>query len=463
MDVDVVTLAGQVRNGEVSARDVVQQVCVEIASPRQQEINAFVHVDEAGALARADEVDRARAAGEDPGPLAGVPFGVKELQQVEGWPHTAASEAFADRIATDTTTLVQRLVRAGAIPIGLTASPELGRASFCSTPLHGTTRNPWDLSRTPGGSSSGSAAAVAAGVTPFCTGSDGAGSLRIPASFCGVVGFKATYGVVPRGPKFAGTAANQAYGVMTSTVTDTALIMDCVAGVDDGEFGSVPAPGGFVAGLDRIPEGLRVGYSPGLGYSPVDPEVRSRTEAASAALIDAIGGVAVDLTDRVEFPDAGPTFRALSMLDVWDQVRELPPERMALLAPSVRQYSDHVAEATFDEYLDAQRTRAQLTRTVADVFASVDLLITPVTPVPAFGAEGPMPRRIDGVDVDHWGSLRLTYPFNLTGHPAISVPLAGIDGVPIGLQIVARRFHDPLVLAAARRFEIARPWQRQAP
>lgn len=463
MAVDTVTLAGRVRTGEVSARETVQQALADIASARQQELNAFVHVDEAGALARADAVDRTRSEGGDPGPLAGVPFGVKELQQVEGWPHTAASEAFADRVATDTTTLVQRLVRAGAVPVGLTASPELGRSSFCSTPLHGTTRNPWDLSRTTGGSSSGSAAAVAAGITPFCTGSDGAGSLRIPASFCGVVGFKPTYGVVPRGPGFTGTAVNQAYGVLTTTVTDTALIMDCVAGIDDGEFGSVPTPGGFVAALDQLPEGLRVGYSAGLGYSPVDPEVRRLTEAAAAALVEAVGGVEVDLTDRVELPDAGPTFRALSMLDVWDQVRDLPPERMELLAPSVRQYSDHVAEATFEEYLAAQRLRAELTRTVADVFSSVDLLLTPVTPVPAFGAEGPMPRSIDGTDVDHWGSLRLTYPFNLTGHPAISVPLAGIDGVPIGLQIVARRFQDPLVLAAARRFEVARPWQRTAP
>lgn len=462
MQVDVVTLAGRVRSGETTAREVVEQTLADIASPRQQEINAFVHVDEAGALTAADEVDRARDAGADPGPLAGVPFGVKELQEVAGWPHTAASEAFADRVGDTTATLVQRLTAAGAVPVGLTASPELGRSSFCSTPLHGTTRNPWDLSRTTGGSSSGSAAAVAAGVTPFCTGSDGAGSLRIPAAFCGVVGFKSTTGVVPRGPKFTGTALNQAYGVMTTTVTDTAMIMDVVAGVDDGEFGSVPSPGDFVAGLDQLPDGLRVGFSAGLGYSPVEPVVREAARTAATGLVEALGGVEEDV-DWIEFPDAGPTFRALSMLDVWAQVRELPPERLALMAPSVRQYSDHVAEATFAEYLDAQQVRQQLTRTVAEVFDRVDLLITPVNPVTAFGAEGPMPRRIDGVDVDHWGSLRLTYPFNLTGHPAISLPLAPIDGVPIGLQVVGRRFADSLVLAAARRFEISQPWQRLAP
>jgi aspartyl-tRNA(Asn)/glutamyl-tRNA(Gln) amidotransferase subunit A len=452
----------RLRDGEVSATELVEDCLAAIASPLQKEINAFVFVDEEGARRAAARVDNTRAKGGHLGPLAGVPFGVKELQQVAGWPDTLASEAFADRVAEQTDTMTRRLVEAGAVPVGLTASPELGRSSFCSTPLHGTTRNPWDLSLTPGGSSSGSAAAVAAGITTFCTGSDGAGSLRIPASFCGVVGYKPTNGLLPRGPKFGGTAGNQAYGPLATTVRDVAVFINCVAGVDDGEVGSVPSPGGFLAGLDDLSSGLRIGFSAGLGYSPVDPGVRAATEEACARLVAAAEGTAVGLDGEVSLPDGSQAFRTLSMVDVWDQVRGLPEERMALLDRSVRQYSDFVREATFDDYIDAQRLRARLTRVVSELFDRVDLLVTPATPVTAFGAEGPMPRRIDGEDVDHWGSLRLTYPFNLTGHPAISLPLNQVNGPPIGMQIVTRRFADRLLLRAAARFEAASPWKRHA-
>lgn len=453
----------RVRDGAVSAVELVEATLTAIASPAHKQLNAFVFVDEERATRAAERIDRARATGEPLGPLAGVPFGVKELQQVEGWPDTLASRAFADRVADQTDTMTRRLLDAGGVPVGLTASPELGRSSFCSTALHGTTRNPWDPALTPGGSSSGSAAAVASGITTFCTGSDGAGSLRIPASFSGVVGFKPTTGVVPRGPKFGGTAANGAYGPLATTVRDIALIMDCIAGVDDGELATVATPGPFLARLGDVPEGLRVGYGAGLGYSPVDPAVRAATAVACDQLVAAIGGTRVDLDGRVALPDAGHAFRVLSMLDVWEQVRDLPEDRMALLDPSVRQYSDYVTQATFDDYLDAHHTRARLARDVAAIFDLIDVLVLPATPVVAFGAEGPMPTTIDGEDVDHWGSLRLTYPFNLTGHPAISVPVAGADGPPIGLQIVTRRFTDPLVLQVAARFEQACPWPRHAP
>lgn len=461
---DAFSLARQVRDGELSASELVEDCLEAIASPAQEEINAFVFTAPEGARAAAARVDRARERGEPLGRLAGIPFGVKELQQVTGWPDTLASTAFGDRVASHTDTMTKRLIAEGAVPVGLTASPELGRSSFCSTPLHGTTRNPWDRSLTTGGSSSGSAAAVAAGITPFSTGSDGAGSLRIPASFCGVIGFKPTAGLVPRGPKFGGTAGNQVYGPITTTVRDTALVMDCITGVDDGEFGSVPTPGSFVAALrDELPSGLRVAFSAGLGYSPVEEQVRKVTEGAFADLVAEIGAAVVDLEDRIAFPDAGPTFRLLSMLDVWSQVRELPADRMELLDPSVRQYSDLIREASFDDYLDAHQQRAELTRHVGGLFAQVDLLVTPTTPVTAFAAEGPMPRQIDGQAVDHWGSLRLTYPFNLTGHPAISVPVADTPGAPIGLQLVAPRFHDQRLLAVAARLEAAHPWRRHAP
>ncbi len=459
---DACGTAQRVRNGEVLAAELVEECLDAIGSDLQTQINAFVFVDAEGARRAAARVDDTRARGGALGPLAGVPFGIKELQQVAGWPDTSASLAFSGRVAEQTDTLTRRLIEAGAVPVGLTASPELGRSSFCATPMHGTTRNPWNLSLTPGGSSSGSAAAVAAGITTFCTGSDGAGSLRIPASFCGVVGFKPTNSLVPRGPRHGGTAGNQAYGPLATTVRDVAAFMDCVTGVDDGEFGSVPAPGTFLDGLDDVPSGLRLGYSADLGYSRVEPEVRSATEKAFTRLVAAVDATDVSLGGAITLPDAGPAFRTLSMLDVWDQVRDLSADQMDLLDPSVRQYSDVVREASFDDYIDAQRQRAELMRVVSEVFDKVDVLVTPATPVTAFAAEGPMPRRIDGEDVDHWGSLRLTYPFNLSGHPAISLPVSHDGGSPIGMQLVTRRFADQLLLRVAARFEAAAPWRRLA-
>lgn len=459
---DVWALADQVKKHQLTAVELVQRFLADLVSPWHREINAMASVDEARALDSARRVDAAIAGGDERLPLAGVPFGVKELQQVSGWPDTLGSLAFADRVAAETDTMVERLVVAGAVPVGLTTSPELGRSSFCSTELHGTTRNPWDLSRTTGGSSSGSAAAVASGLIPFATGSDGAGSLRIPASFCGVVGFKPSAGVVPRGPKFGGVAGNQAYGVLTTTVRDTALILDVLAGAQDSEWGSVPSPGSFIEALTRRPEGLRVGFSADLGYSPLDADVRLATSDAFHRVVEAVDGVEIDLADRVRLPDSSQAFRLLSMLDIHAQVRGLDDGQKDLLGSTVRQYSDLVREASFDDYLQAHMLRADLTRTVAEIFEHVDVLVTPTTPVLPFGAEGPMPREIDGESVDHWGSLRLTYPFNLTGHPAVSIPIARTGGAPVGLQLVTRRYHDPLLMTVAAAAEEANPWPRHA-
>lgn len=460
---DTWSLSEQVRTRQVTATELVERFLSKVSTPRQKEINAFAHVDAVGARQAARHVDQSIREERIPGPLSGVPFGVKELQEVKGWPNTLASEAFADRIGESTDTIVSRLVAAGAIPVGLTTSPELGRSSFCSTPLHGTTRNPWDNSLTTGGSSSGSAAAVASGLTAFSTGSDGAGSLRIPASFCGVVGFKPSAGVVPRGPKYGGAAGNQAYGPIASSVRDVALLMDVLSGVDDGEYGSVPAPGSFVDALASCPSGLRVGFSPGLGISPVEPDVQELCEAAFAEFVRAIDGDVVDVEPDIVLPDSTKAFRVLSMLDVHTEVRGLSVERSRLLGESVRQYSELVEQCSFDDYSDAHVTRAELIRAVAVIFDRIDILVTPTTPTRAFAAEGPMPHQIDGSPVDHWGSLRLTYPFNLTGHPAVSVPVPVTAGPPVGLQLIARRFNDPLLISAAARYELATAWPRHAP
>jgi aspartyl-tRNA(Asn)/glutamyl-tRNA(Gln) amidotransferase subunit A len=443
----VVETAALVRSGELAAREVVEQTLARI-DRYDGDLGAFVHVDREGAVARADEVDRQVARGVDPGPLAGVPLGVKELHPVAGWPFAMGSTLHADRIADHTCTLVTRAAQAGAIPIGATASPEFGRASYTASALHGVTRNPWNRDLTPGGSSGGSAVAVAAGMVPIATGTDGAGSLRIPASYCGVVGFKATYGRVPRGPRHRGTADNDHYGVLTRTVRDTARFLDCVCGVDDYDRASLPAPANrFEDALRAVDvQGLRVAFTADLGNAPCDPEVAAVVQATAARFIAATHARLVPADLRID-PACGAAFRTLSAPDVHAELRVAPQERPD--HATVRRYADAAAALNADALVDAHEARARLVATLAEAFERFDLLLTPATQVPAFPAAGPMPTEIAGQSVDHWGAVAITFPFNLSGHPAISVPAGLVGGAPVGLQIVGRRHADAQVLAAA--------------
>lgn len=441
----VVDTADLVRSGELAAVAVIEDALSRIRSV-DGELGAFVHVDAEGALARAHEADRQVARGVDPGALAGVPLGVKELHPVAGWPFAMGSTLYADRIADHTCTLVMRAVAAGAIPIGLTASPEFGRASYTASALHGVTRNPWNPKLTPGGSSGGSAAAVAAGLVPVATGTDGAGSLRIPASYCGLVGFKTTYGLVPRGPRHRGAADNDHYGALTRTVRDTARFLDAVCGVDPYDRASLPAPGRFEDSLNADLRGMRVAFAADLGNAPCDPEVADVVRTAAEKFVAATGAQLVAGEVRVD-ERCGAAYRTLSAPDVYGQLRDVPSGRA--LHPTLRGYVDAAASVDADALVDAHEARAQLVATLAEAFERFDLLLTPATQVPAFPAEGPMPTEIAGRPVNHWGALAVTFPFNLTGQPAVSVPAGTVGGAPVGLQIVGRRHADLLVLAAA--------------
>jgi aspartyl-tRNA(Asn)/glutamyl-tRNA(Gln) amidotransferase subunit A len=454
----VVGTAELVRSGELAAREAVQEALARVAE-LDGDLGAFVHLDAEGALARAREVDERVARGEDPGPLAGVPLGVKELHAVAGWPFAMGSALHAGRIAGHTSTLVARAVAAGAIPIGATASPEFGRASFTASALHGVTRNPWNRDLTPGGSSGGSAAAVAAGMVPAATGTDGAGSLRIPASYCGLVGFKGTYGRVPRGPYHWGTAENDHYGVLTRTVRDTARFLDCVCGPDEYDRSSLPAPPEPFEDALRPADlrGLRVAWTPDLGNAPCDPGVAAVVEAAAEKFVAGTGARRVPADVRLEAA-CGAAYRTLSVPDVHSELRAAPAGRLGSVHPTVRGYGDAAAALDADALVDAHQTRARLVAALAEAFDRFDLLLTPATQVPAFPAEGPMPAEIAGRPVDHWGALAVTFPFNLSGHPAVSVPAGRAGGAPVGLQIVGRRHADALVLAAAAAVEDLGLW-----
>ncbi len=452
-----VALADAIRRRELRATDVLEHH-LERLGRLNEPIGAFVFADAEGAREAAAAIDATVARGGDPGALAGVPFGVKELEDVTGWPHPRGAKVFADVIATTTSTHVTRLRAAGAVPIGLTASPEMGAASHTASLLHGVCRNPWNPALTPGGSSGGSAAAVALGLVPFATGSDSGGSLRIPASFCGLVGFKGTYGRIPRGPRYVGLPNIRNYGTVTRGVRDVARLLDCVVGADERDPLSLPRPEyryeEAIASLDL--RGTRTAWTTDLGFAACDPEVARVVGAAATALVDGAGLTPTETA--VHLADPEEAWRILMVPDLLELYAPFLPARAEEVNPLIRflfAAGQHVGAREFGR---AALVRDEVVQTLARVFEEVDLLLLPTTPIPAFAAEGPPPETVGGRNVSPLNTVAQTYVFNLSGHPAVSVPAGMVGGAPTGLQIVGRRHDDLRVLAAAAALERLKPW-----
>ena len=459
----VIEVAESVRKGERKAVEVLDE-CLDAIAAGNERLNAFVHVAPDVARDAAERVDEAVARGDDPGPLAGVPFGVKDLEDCGGMPTSQGSLLFKDRPPVDADSIhVARLRAAGAVPVGKTAAPEFGTVAFTSTKAWGVTRNPWNPDRTPGGSSGGSAAAVAAGLVPFCTASDGGGSTRIPASFTGLVGMKASYGRIPH-PN-AAVSQTTSLGALTTTVADSARHLDVVAGPDDRDRLSLPATDvSYERAIEELDvRGLKVAWSLDLGFAAVDPEVAELTEAAAHALVDAAG---LELVDRpVQLTDPVRTWMSAGAVDLWLDLEEgMWPERKSELMGFVRKAFELTEPTTVRKFARSYKWRHRLEAECAAIFADVDVLLTPATAVPAFPAEGPMPMEIAGREVAPGMAVPFTMLANLCWNPAISVP-AGLtsEQLPIGLQIIGRRHTDEVVLRLARIFEQARPWPQHAP
>ena len=460
---DVRQAASAVRHGELSARELVQ-VALDRVADEQQRLNAFVHVDAEGALAAADAIDRARAAGEPLGPLAGVPFGVKDLEDCIGMPTTRGSRWYADAPpATRDDIHVERFRAAGAIPIGKTAAPEFGAFGYTASPLHGVTRNPWNPERTPGGSSGGTAAAVSVGAIPFGTASDGGGSIRGPAASCGLPGLKPTFGRVPTFgvTRHAGNAVNFA---LATTVADTALLFDIAAGPDMRDRTSLPPAG--ISYLDAIEQldvsGLRAAWSPDLGFATTDPEVVAIAERAATTLVGAAGlvdsGVDVQIDDFI---------RIYAFMESADQFVDVPDDwedRLDELDPLVVGGWRRNRTVTLPQFAKVEKARRGLELQVASLFADIDVLLTPTNPCAPFAAEGPMPTEIAGQRCHAGSAALLTMLANVANLPSITVP-AGLtaDGLPIGLMITTARHRDDQCLRLARIFEQAAPWPLHAP
>ena len=394
-------------------------------------------------------------------------MGVKELAAVAGWPDTHASKVFADDIATKDCTEAARLRAAGAVFVGLTTSPEFGAVNWTRSYLHGTTRNPWNLERTPGGSSGGSAAAVAVGMMPICTGSDGGGSIRIPASYTGLFGFKVSFGRVGSdGPYDNGLTSVP--GPMCRSVRDAARYVDAIAGPTAIDPTSLPKPASYedavVSGraVEQL-RGKRAAWSSTLGFAVCDPEVEKLAHDAALALCADAGIELVDVDVRL--PRPGQAWAILSNLSgashYGERVYARPLEE---LTPVVRPGYERLRDMPVDVILRAMRRRDELLAAIASVFDEVDLLLTPTTATTAFVAEGPPPFEIAGQPVGGMGSVPYTAPFNISGMPAVSIP-AGCapDGLPAALQAVTRRHDEELVLGCGALAEANRPWPKFAP
>lgn len=465
-------MAAAIRAGAYSAVEAVE-ACLERVEARNAELNAFVYLDADGARSRAAAVDEGLARGDEPGPLAGVPFGVKDLEDCLGMPTSKGSLLYkgGDPAPSDSVH-VARLRAAGAIPIGKTAAPEFGTVQFTRSKAWGTTRNPWNIERTPGGSSGGSAASVSAGLVPLATASDGGGSTRIPAGFTGLVGMKPSHGRIP--DPSADPSQTAVYGAEVVSVADAARHLDVVSGPDDRDRTSLPPPEAryedVIETLDV--SGLRIGWSLDLGFAVVDPEVADLTRAAATELARAAG---VDLLDvDVRLTDPVATWLTAGGFTNWLEIDEAEhwPHRAEDLTPLVRRSLEETYDRPIRTMVKGFRRRLQLQEDFARVFAGVDVLLTPTTAIPAFVAEGPSPTEIGGVDlVERVGALAagaMSVPFtmlaNLCWSPACSVP-AGLssEGLPVGLQIMGRRHRDDQVLRLARVWEQTRPWPRHAP
>ncbi len=437
------------------------RTAIEAANPH---LNAFVFLDFEQAREAAEAVDAQVRAGNDPGLFAGVPFGVKDLEDCAGMPTSHGSLLFKGRppVLQDSVH-VARLRGAGAVPVGKTAAPEFGAVALTDTPAWGVTRNPWDVAHTPGGSSGGSAAAVAGGLVPLATASDGGGSIRIPASFSGLVGFKPSFGRIPHPGNQP--SATTVFGVMVTSVADAARHLDVTAGPHDADRLSLPPPSvRYQDAIERLDvSGLRALWSPDLGFATVDPEVAALAEAAANALISAAALRSVwqpiALTDPVRMWGNNGVADLFMHLEpgMW-------PDREDLLSDYVRPTLRRVEHVRVPRVAEIWKARQRIDDELAALFADIDVLLTPTTAVPAFAAEWPMPSEINGSKVHPSMTVPFTMLANLGWHPAVSLP-AGLTsgGLPVGLQVQCRRHADETVLRLARLYEQARPWPRLAP
>jgi len=438
------------------------QACLRKIEEVNPSINAFVSLQSERALEEAKAIADRLAHGEDPGPFAGIPIGAKDLEDVKGMPTTYGSVPFRDNIAQQDSIQVARLKRAGAILLGKTNTPEFGFTGFTKNRLFGVTRNPWNLERTPGGSSGGSAAAVASGMVPLATGSDAGGSIRIPACYSGCFGIKPTYGRIPLGPfERLNTTGLWTLGPLCRTVEDAAFYLDVTSGYHPADPVSLPRPQSYVDALKEELPPLKISFSPDMGFAPVQRDV--------ALLAEKGARVFEELGHNVEiwkgsFPDMSETWSDLVCKELYMQLKEVLEQYRSEIGRSIVTSLDYVNSLDLDKWVQHAKAVTALNNTLWSIFDQYDLLLTPTLPTEAFAAQGPPPAEIEGQSIPILWAVAFTYPFNISGHPAATVRSGFTSsGLPAGLQIIAPRHREDLVLRAALAYEKARPWNDHWP
>lgn len=463
---DAVSLASKIRAKEMSPVEVVDAVLSRM-DRLEPVLHAFCTPTPDLARETAQRLERAIMAGEELGPLAGVPVGIKDLVCTKGIRTTSGSVAYKDFVPEEDDIVVERLKNSGAIILGKTNVSEFGYSGTGHNPVFETTRNPWNTALTPGGSSAGSGAAVATGMGPFAIGSDGGGSVRIPASFCSLYGIKASMGRVPlypgtRDERYPGVSSWEGLehiGPISRTVADSALMLSVIAaGPDDRDRYSLPQPDfDWMESLKGDLRGLKVAYSPDWGYAAVDPQVRQ-------IVGEAVKVFERDLGCQVEeahpgWEDPYNAFRSLVALETdLRGMRELVDKYPGQMSPHLVQLLRH--PWTAEDFTNAVVDRKAVANKMWKFMRKYDLLLTPTLACPPFAIHVQGPEKIDGRTVEPNRWVAFTFPFNMTGQPAASIPAGWTkDGLPVGLQIVGRHLDDPMVLKASAAFEAAMPWR----
>ncbi len=458
-------LRALIRRKEVKPSEIMEVVLgrMEKVNP---EINAFCTPVPDAAMEEARRADDQMLSGKKQGPLFGVPVSIKDLIFTRGIRTTFGSKMHEHFIPDRDEVVVERLKAAGAIVLGKTATCEFGYKSVTDSPLWGVTRNPWDPSRTPAGSSGGAGAAVASGLGPLAVGSDGGGSIRAPASFCGIFGLKPTRGRVPMYPLLPGWEALDQrvshLGPMTRTVSDAALMMEVMAGYDPRDPISFPGENPpFQKDLTKGIKGFKIAWSPALGETRVEPQVKAAVGSA-ARVFSELGGAVEEA--KPDLPPMHSAFQLLFGADCAGAIGARLEEWRGRLDRGLVRLTEIGLKGTAADYVRAVNLCQELRNRIQSFFNSYDLLLTPTLPVLPFPVGIDWPREVAGSKVHPLNYLGFTYPFNVTGQPAASVPCAWTEEkLPVGLQIVGRRFDDLSVLRAAAVFEEARPWREKWP
>lgn len=465
-------LSRRIRDGELTPLEVTE-AHLERIRERNDRTNAFIHVTDELAHTMAVEAQAAIDSGDPLGPLHGIPIAIKDLYDVAGQPTTRGSLLFENAVADEHGPMVERFIEAGAIIIGKTNLPEFGWGTTTGNRILRPTGTAFDPRRVAGGSSGGAGAALGDSLVPLAQGSDAGGSVRTPASFSGVYGLKPTYGVIPNagGPNaFISHTPFINQGPMARTVLDAAMMLEVMAGYEPVDPFSVPVETNYRDAVEESIDHMSIAYSPGFGVYPVDPAIRETLDEAIGAFEEAgatIDRISPDIApDRDEILECYYTFMATLFHSLFDSLEKegLDPrgEDGSRLDSPLREFVAERQRPSTRQYWKANILRTEIFDAIQNLFEEYDLLVTATLGVLPFPHDSP-PTEVDGVPVERDRGWVLTQPYNLTGHPAASIPAGFVDGLPVGMQIAGRRFAERDILAASAALERRRPWRSAYP